>query len=212
MESFLNTRTLIMLVAPTAMGKSTIMNAAVTLDSSFSRVRSFTTRPHRSNDEPGQYIYLSAAELVRERSDGTVVTETTFPTTGYTYGTLYTSYSGEHCLLDTLANSVDEYRALPFRRTVTVSLVATPDDWHAWFVSRYPEQSDMAVKRLEEAELSTNWSLQDTDTVWLANDGTPDEVAAKLIGLTRGTTPSDPNGPEYARATLERIRAGAIWT
>lgn len=211
MEDLLSTRTLIMLVAPTAMGKSTIMNAAVELDHRFARVRSFTTRPHRSNDEAGQYIYLSDTELVRERSDGTVVTETTFPSTGYTYGTLYTSYAGDYCLLDTLANSVAEYRALPFRRTLTVSLSASADNWCAWFVSRYPERSDMAVKRLEEAELSIAWSLEDTETTWLVNDGTPEEVAAKLVGLTRDTVPSDPQGPEYARQVLERIRSGVIW-
>lgn len=211
MESLLSTRTLIMLVAPTAMGKSTIMNAAVQLDSYFARVRSFTTRPHRSNDEAGQYIYLSATDLVRERSNGTIVTETTFPTTGYTYGTLYTSYSNEYCLLDTLANSVEEYRALPFRRTLTVSLTASADDWCRWFVGRYPERSDMAVKRLDEAELSIKWSLQDTETTWLTNDGTPEEVAAKLIGLTRGHVSSDSHGPEQAQQVLERIQAGAIW-
>lgn len=211
MESLLGTRTLIMLVAPTAMGKSTIMNTAVQLDSRFARVRSFTTRPHRSNDEPGQYIYLSDADLVHERSHGTVVTETTFPNTGYTYGTLYTSYSGEFCLLDTLANSVAIYRALPFHRTLTVSLVASPEDWCAWFVSRYPEHSDMAVKRLKEAELSIAWSLQDPETAWLVNDGTPEAAAQTLIDLIHGQTASDSNGPNLARATLERIRAGAIW-
>lgn len=211
MESFLDTRTLIMLVAPTAMGKSTIMNIAVEFDSHFTRVRSFTTRPHRTNDEMGQYIYLTDAELVRERSNGTVVTETTFPTTGYTYGTLYSSYLGEFCLLDTLANSVAEYRALPFRRTLTVSLTAAPEDWRAWFISRYPERSDMAVKRLEEAKLSIAWSLEDPETTWLVNDSTPEAAAAKLLQLTHGTIASDPTGPDCARRVLEAIEQGSVW-
>lgn len=212
MESTLGTKTLIMLVAPSAMGKSTIMNEVVRLNNRFARVHSFTTRRPRANDEPGQYIYLTQDELVKERSHGVVVTETTFPTTGQTYGTLCTSYSGEFCLLDTLSNSVNEYRALPFHATKTISLTAEPEQWRQWFIDRFPDsESYDAVKRLEEAQLSIEWSLTDPDTMWLINGDTPEIVAGQLISLALSESPSDPGGAECARGVLALIREGNLW-
>lgn len=203
---------LIMIVAPSAMGKSTAMNEVVRLDARFSRVRSFTTRPPRDNDEPGQYLYLSADELTEKRRSGEIVTEVTFPTTGQTYGTLTSSYVGEFCLLDTLANSVGTYRSLPWFDTITISLTTEPTKWQAWFLNRYPQESSEALKRLEEAKLSIRWSLDDTETLWLVNDSSPRTAAQRLIGLMDGGMLSDPDGPNHARAILERIDQGAIWT
>lgn len=212
MESTLATKALVMLVAPSAMGKSTIMNEVVRLDSRFARVRSFTTRLPRANDEPGQYIYLTKDKLVKERSHGVVVSETTFPTTGQTYGTLCTSYSGDFCLLDTLANSVDEYRSLPFQATKTISLTAEPEQWREWFVDRFPDSGSYdAVKRLEEARLSIEWSLADPETTWLVNGDSPAVVADRLVHLALGDIPSDPSGPDCARGVLQLIQEGNLW-
>ncbi len=198
-----------MLVAPSAMGKSTIMNEVVRMDSRFSRVRSFTTRPPRDNDEPGHYIYLTVEELTAHRTAGDVVTEVTFPTTGQTYGTLTSSFTGEYCLLDTLANSVDEYRALPFKQTMTIGVTAPLDQWRKYFLARYPSESPEALKRLEEAKLSIRWSLADPETKWLVNDNTPAIAAARLIDLTTSNTSDE--GQLHAHAILECIDQGAIW-
>lgn len=211
MENTLHTKTLIMLVAPSAMGKSTIMNQAVRLDTQFARVRSFTTRRPRANDEPGQYIYLTQDELLKERSHDTVVTEMTF-STGQTYGTLCNSYSGQYSLLDTMANSVEEYRSLPFRATKTISLTAHPDQWREWFVDRFPDSDSYdAAKRLEEAVASIEWSLADPETLWLVNDDTPETIARNLIDLSLDQAQSDTNGPDHARGILELIQQGTIW-
>lgn len=204
-------KTLIMLVGPSAIGKSTLMNEATKQDKRFKRVRNFTTRPPRANDEPGHYIYLTAEELAAKRSGGEIISEVVSPTTGDTYGTLSASYDGEYCLLDTLANSVELYRSLPFRQTVTITLFADPEQWQKWFLTRYPEPSDDTLKRLKEAELSINWSLTDSHTYWLKNsDGNLGETARKLIDIVtrqpiRGET------PPQARAMLEIIKRG-MWT
>ena len=201
---------LVMLVGPSAMGKSTIMNEAVRLDPEFSRVRSFTTRQPRSNDEPHQYFYLTPDEVAAKRQAGEIVSEVIFPTTNQTYGTLHESYTGTYCLLDTLSNSVAEYRDLDFADTITISLTTTLGRWREWFLMRYPEANTEAMRRLEEAAISINWSLSDPETLWLINDDTPETIAKKLIAISRGAQPTD-DGREMARAILDLIEKGAVY-
>ncbi len=199
----LREKTLVMLVAPSAMGKSTILQTVVSSSNDCERVRGFTTRQPRANDLSDQFFYLTKEELASKKAAGEVMTEVIFPTTGESYGTLSESYSGSYCVLETLANSVAMYRALPFKQTFTLSLTTTPERWQRWFHERYPEMNAEAKKRLQEAVLSIEWSLSQTDNhMWLVNDGTPDEVAARLLAIVGGEANGD-DGDRYARAIME---------
>lgn len=191
-------KTLVMVVGPSSVGKSTLMNEVVRLDPTFGRVKSFTTRPPRTNDEAGQYFYLTPDEL-NERSD--VITDVVYPTTGFHYGTIPESYASSYNLLDTLAHSIKDYRALPFARTVTISLTTEPEAWSAWLKQRFPTGGDDMQKRLQEAIQSISWSLSQThDHHWLVNR--PDELAATaqyLIGLAKNPQKITATPPEASR-------------
>lgn len=189
-----------MIVGPTSIGKSTLMNEVIRLDSRFARVRSFTTRPPRENDEPGHYIYFSDEELAQNNQNDALITDTVYPTTGFHYGTVADSYNGEFNLLDTLANSVDDYRALPFKRTITISLTANPSVWQSRLKQRFPNGGDDMKKRLQEAVLSTEWSLAQTnDHHWLLNSqGDSTATAQKLIEIATGSVDSPTQPPEAA--------------
>jgi guanylate kinase len=203
-------KTLIMLISPSAMGKSTIVYETVRIDNEFQRVRSFTTRTKRSDDKPNQFFYLTTEELAEKRNENAVITEVIFPTTGQTYGTLAASYNGTYCILETLANSVKMYRALPFKKILAITITTPTSLWHSRFLERYPEPSEEAKKRLEEAKLSINWSLsQASDHFWLVNDGTPDDAARKLIAIARDDQGGD-DGASHARAILELLEGG-VW-
>lgn len=207
----LTDKTLIMIVGPSAIGKSTIMNQVVQLDSTFGRVKSFTTRPPRANDEPNQYFYLQTDQLASLTAQNKVVSQVTFPTTGQTYGTLDTSFGSQYNLLDTLANSVDTYRNLPFKKTLVISLTAPAESWRQWFITRYPIPSQEARQRLDEAMLSISWSLrQDSDHYWLINDQPVHEVAQRLIAISAGQSHGDA-GNTSARAILDLIKGEKIW-
>src|SRR5690606_31401115 len=130
----LRSKILIMLVGPSATGKSTVMNQVVETDSRFGRVKSFTTRPPRHNDEPDQYYYLQPSNLDELSRQGEIISQVYFPTTGQVYGTLLSSYQGQYNLLDTLANSVSDYRQLPFKYTMTISLTVRAEEWHKRFL------------------------------------------------------------------------------
>lgn len=187
------------------------MNEVILRDKRFSRVRTVTTRPPRPDDEPGHYFYATEDEISRARQKGLLVSETIFPTTGYTYGTYTDSYASDFCLLDTLANSVDQYRALPFKRTVAITMTAPIKQWTSRFLRRYPVESNEALKRLSENKQSILWSLAQPDShQWLVNrDHDLVAVAARLVTIIDHPNTSD-DGVPHARAILKQIEKG-LW-
>lgn len=206
----LGNKVIVMLVGPAAIGKSTIMNEVAACDDRFSYVTAFTTRAKRPG-EKSHYHFISAQEAKELIGSGQAITHFVHPTTHDIYGTTGASYRTAYNLLDTLSIAVETYRALPFKHHVTISLTASPDEWLAWFVDRYPTPTAEALKRLEEAKLSINWSLNDPHTQWLHNkQGFTGETARQLIDIATGSqvcasTPAEP------RAMLELIEKG-VWT
>ena len=203
----LASKTLVMIVGPTAIGKSSFMNKVLELDPQFKRVKSFTTRLPRGNDELNQYFYITQEQLDAHLEAGEVLTDAIFPTTGIHYGTVPQSYQGDYNLLDTLASSVQDYRALPFHTNMTVSLTTDPDAWASWLQSRYPQPSEERTKRLQEARLSVTWSLeQTTDHCWIKNE--PNDMATsatQLIDLVFGKGKPVTEPPKSATDMLNAI-------
>lgn len=202
-------KTLVMIVGPSAIGKSTLMNEMVRLHEDFAYVRSFTTRLPRPGEQ-SHYDFIdrqTADDLV---ASGQVVTHFEHPTTHDIYGTTADSYPAKFNLLDTLSNSVVSYRELPFADTLTIALTAPVDEWRQWFVDRYPKATPEAEKRLAEAALSIAWSLDDDQTHWISNtDGNITATAETAIALALDP-PTPPRVPAELRAMLELIQGG-MW-
>ncbi len=203
-------KAIVMLVAPAAVGKSTIMNEVVAQDSRFSYVSAFTTRAKRPGEQ-SYYDFISKQEADKLIKTGQAITHFEHPTTHDIYGTTAASYRTEYNLLDTLSIAVDTYRNLPFERHITISLTASADQWQTWFLSRYPTPSEEATKRLKEAVSSIDWSLNDPNTYWLQNrEGETRRVAQQLIDIVVSDQPRTSAPPE-PHAMLERIEKG-MWT
>lgn len=189
MES-LHDKTLVMIVGPTAVGKSSLMNQVVALDSEFGRVSGFTTREPRENDEPGLYRYLTSAAARQLIEQGEVVQFAIHPTTGDIYGTQPQDYPRRFNLLDTLSTVVAGMQSLPFKNVVTISLTTPAAAWRNWLLERYPEPSEERTKRLQEARQSIEWSMAQTSQhFWLVNH--PNELHAtanELINVVRNGT------------------------
>lgn len=183
----LSDKTLVMIVGPTAVGKSSLMNQVVMLDTEFARVSGFTTREPRTNDEPGLYRYLTNGAARQLIEKGEVVQFAIHPTTGDMYGTQPQDYPRQFNLLDTLSTVVGGMQALPFKNVVTISLTTNPVAWQNWLLSRYPEPSEERTKRLNEAVQSIEWSMaQSANHFWLVNR--PNDIATtanELIGVVR---------------------------
>ncbi|MGB3946275.1 MAG: hypothetical protein WBK76_05595 [Candidatus Saccharimonadales bacterium] len=193
-----------MIVGPAAIGKSTLMHTAAKLDDRFGYVRSFTTRPDRGDGQT-TYRHITNDEADQIKSSGEAITFLEHPTTGVIYGTDSASYAAEINLLDTLASSVEMYRPLPFQRTITISLTADPDDWETWLRARYPVASEERKKRLAEAVLSIDWSLeQRNQSYWLINrQNDITRTAQQLISLVdrQGSRPAPPPAEAFGLRT-----------
>lgn len=203
----LRSKTLVMLVGPTASGKSTVIQAACQLDKSFSYVQSFTSRAQRDVYD-NSYMFLPLKQVHYLHDTGQTVTYVEHPTTGDIYGTTLSSYRTEFCVLDTLFNTVDTYQNLPFARTIMVSLTTPAQKWLEHFHARFDRETPEADKRRAEAALSINWSLeQSTNHFWLVNDSTPEAAATKLIAIAKGQSTGDDGAP-IARTILELLAGG----
>ncbi len=202
----LHGKSLVMIVGPAAVGKSSIMNEAIRYDAGFARVSGLTTRQRRPDDEPGLYRYVSSQEAERLIAKGQLVQYVIHPTTGKLYGTENVDFPGYYNLQDTLSTSVNSYFELPFARHVLISLCAEPSVWRQWFEARYPTPGDERNKRLREAKSSIEWSLTRTDDHhWLVNR--PDQLSAtaeQLVAIARGAQASGA-APDEARALLATV-------
>lgn len=202
-------KTLVMIIAPAAMGKSHIISHAVATQPRFAQTISFTTRDPRAGDEgnmrtvPRDENHIST--LLDLIEAGQFVNYAIFPTTGMLYGTDLLSYPGEVNLMPTLANSVDTLRHTGFGRCISVGLIAPPDTWQMWFNARFPEPTQEKIARLKEALLSISWLLEDTETRWLINrDGETEAVVDELVTLAQANE-AEPN--EQAVAYAQELRA-----
>lgn len=205
-ESQLADKTLVMLVGPTAVGKSTIMNAVAQRHPEFKRVTGFTTRDPRPNDEPGQYRYLSEVAVRHLIETGLVLQYVVNPGNGQIYGTTLEDYPGTYNMKDTLSIAVDEFKQIPFKGHQTISLTVPPDSWKQWLLQRYPEPSDERTSRLREAQSSIEWSLGQTAAhQWLVNyQGTVNDVADRLTKLAKSPDYDAPT-PDEPKRMLDMI-------
>lgn len=202
-------KTLVMIIAPAAMGKSHIISHAVAAQPHFAQTISFTTRDPRAGDEGNMRTIPRDEQHISTLLDlveaGQVVNYAIFPTTGMLYGTDLSSYPGEINLMPTLANSVDTLRHTGFGRCISVGLIAPPETWATWFNARFPEPTQEKTARLKEALLSISWLLEDSETRWLINrDGETETVVGDLVALAQANK-TEPN--EQAVAYAQELRA-----
>lgn len=204
-DTYLTDKVLVMIIGPTAIGKSTVMHEVTRSDSDFSYARSFTTRPQRSGESP-TYRHISLREAESLRDSGAAYTYLTHPTTGTVYGTDALTFVNAYTVLDTLSDTVDMYRSLPFARTVAISLTTDPEQWEDWLLQRFPTPSKDRDQRLREARQSVLWSLgQSSGHSWVSNrPGKPALAAAEIIRIAR-TSREAPQAPAEAEKMLQTI-------
>jgi guanylate kinase len=183
----LGEKTLVLLVAPSAAGKSTVMNRLVKTDGRFVRVSGFTSRIPREDDETDLYRYIAhdaggLQDLLEESLKGDVVQCARHLGTGFFYGTSIHDYGGEYNCKDVLSGYVDGFRALPVKNTHTFSLVCDPNHWIGRLVERYDDVTDPDLQyRLAEAEESLEWSLNDSQTIFIRNNDGEATQAAQSV-------------------------------
>lgn len=202
-------KTIVMVVGPAGIGKSTTMNAAVDQDPRLHRVPSFTTRAQRIDDEPGMYHYVATDQdyekLERDIAHKNVVQYGVSPVKDVVYGTYAEDYLREYNLKDVWFSAVSEFEKLNFKEKIVVGLVAAPEDWQAWLDKRFSPGDPEALSRLDEAELCLPWLIERKDVKWLQNkNDSLDQSALDLIDICLGGQGID-DGDKLAKAMLAAV-------
>ena len=170
----LSKKTLIPIVGPSSVGKTTIMRAVCETDPSFHRTVSFTTRPPRHDEAPDTYRFLpntdeQRRDIIKKFERGELIQFAIHPTTSFMYGTGIEEYKGTYNLLDVLSSEVSSFQALGFAACRTIMLVSSPEEWQQRFDSWQfgPEE---AHKRIREGIDSLQWGIDQHGSVrWLEN-------------------------------------------
>ena len=210
----LNEKILIMIVAPAVMGKSAVMKEAEKIAGNFKRVPVFTTRQARADDDTDMFRVHPHSEttidqILTKIEERSVVQYMVHPTLGTFYGTELQDYPAEYNMLPTISNVVEHLRNLPFKRTITIGLIAEPQTWVRWFNERYPEQTEERSKRTQEAITSLSWLLEQPEDsiLWLINnDDKLPETAAQLITISKKQQEETTEARELAQACLQVAR------
>lgn len=208
----LRTKTVAMIVAPTACGKSYLMHQVSARDAECTHVKDFTTRPPRDDDQPGAFDYRPhddhhVSELLDSIHRQEVVQYMVHPTTGMLYGTELASYPARYNFLETISSVVTVLRMLPFQRTVVIGIVAELAQWQQWFNARYTQDDAERSKRLQEAVSSLEWLTDVThaDLIhWVINDPGRDAPAV-MIDIVKNNARGD-EGRDIALAMLDWAR------
>lgn len=207
----LGEKSLVLLVAPAAAGKSTLMNNLVASDDRFSRISGFTTREARPDDEAELYRYIQPdvaslkgiLDQVRARE---LVQYAVHPTTGKIYGTELSDYPNEYNCKDVLGHAVQGFRSLSARSTYSFGLVCKPQQWINRLLDRYDSADPELKKRLAEARFNIEWSRDDSRTVLVENsNGDLDRASQEIIGRVTGTHTTTRNHQPRLNALAEAM-------
>lgn len=189
------------IIGPIAVGKSTVITEVEKLDPTFREISGLTTRDKRPDDIPHTFRkYLphtpaSLKELLAKQTRGELVQHTVHRQTGFVYASELEDYPAEYCITPILSSNVANTAQLPFRDTRFVSLICRSSEWFRRFNDREKDMTRADIsKRLVEACVSLEWSLENKDTVWVRNkDDKQRSAAAHIIAYAKTGEPPENN-------------------
>jgi hypothetical protein len=210
-QHLIGMRTLEMVVAPAAMGKSSLIKRVSELDERYGHSTTLSTRPPYPRDEPGTFRLLEHNDenmnmLLDKILSGELVQYKIHPTEHTFYGSEVQDHPYEHNVLPTLSGGVEQLQHVGFMETSVVGLVTPPAQWQAWFNHRYPGHHPQRLKRIQEAEISYSDLLLRTDVQWIVNrEGDLDGTAQKFIDATEGKKNENDEAVAFAQHILQIV-------
>lgn len=206
-------KTLIMLVGPSCVGKSTIMEAVCELSDEIKVVHTGTSRPPRSDDHTERYHYITytdegLAPLFTQIEQNELVQYAVNPHNLQIYWSTPTDYPSTINVGDYFSSVVDNFRSYGFRRILVCSLTTPSNIWLERIQERFASDQHELEARLAEATTSISWSLAQgtADHVFVANDSTPQATATSVISVLRGEIPDQIHARSLAEKCLQKIQ------
>lgn len=197
---------LLMIIGPSGVGKSRIIN-----ELGVPYVPSDTTRPIRPGEQDGVDMYFLSdhQQILSDVRDGKFVQVAVGPG-GDFYATRASSYPASGwATMPVVADVVPTFRGLGFTRTLSAFIV--PPTFEEWMrrMQIHKLSGDQLAKRLDEAQRSLTFALNDNQMHFILNDIVED-AAAQIKELVAGQTNEEREALAKAIATanLKRIKDG----
>ncbi|MBP9853105.1 hypothetical protein KBC77_03915 [Candidatus Saccharibacteria bacterium] len=200
-------------VGASCMGKTTVMDALVASNKDFGKTRNFTSRPPRNEDDQKRYYYFEHSDeglqpIFSHIENRELLQYNINPFSLYVYGSEVSGYPYRYNLADIFASSISDFRNLEFKKLDVFSLVSPAEVWLRRFQIRFTPDNPQYVARLQEAEQSLLWSLdqKDNDHCLLLNDTTPENVATSVVTCLQGETLAQAQARKHAQECLKLVR------
>lgn len=202
-------KTLVGLIAPTAVGKSTVIKEILRLcderDIAAGEVGSITTRSRREDgSDPDNYRTANEGvtheKLISDIKEGGLVNWSFFAT-GDLYATDVHSYPATYNFLPLQPDSLEMLERAGFKKVVAIYLTAPVDEWAERLVER--RQDPKFSGRIAEAQSSLAFAKTHTDMLHVIRNQSaqvngevrPTEAAERILEIALGHT-APPNTPE----------------
>lgn len=205
----LGSKTILLFVGATCVGKNTIMDGLASRDGRFQVVGTFTSREPRTEDKAYTYFensdlgLRSILEAIEQRQ---VVQYAVHPFAHTLYGSQLQDYSGDFPMADIFSGAVGQFKQLGFKQTEVITIVTEPNAWLRRFEERFPYGNPQRQARRDEAIESLKWSLAQPSEgyAWVINiDNELDAALEQTMDAATGKHQDDSKARGLARAMIQ---------
>jgi len=184
-----------MIIGPTAVGKSTIIQEVLNTDSDWNVAGTITTRERRDSD-PNNYLTstdgITCENLIGQIYSGDLINYSIHPG-GDIYAYSPYSFGAKYNLTPLTTPSIGIMKTAGFERAETSFIYAKPEDWELFIKDRLSDSKIDA--RLEEAATSLRYGLNNARSLHIIENTRGREglrkSAQKIIEITLGNTDID---------------------
>ncbi|HET8671434.1 MAG TPA: hypothetical protein VFM05_12645 [Candidatus Saccharimonadales bacterium] len=187
--------TLLIVVGPTAVGKTTLVNTAVARCPALHPVLTTTSRPARAGEENDiDFHFRSREEIEARKARGEYVQVAVHPSGEY-YATAPEDYSVQGvAIMAVMADAMPVFKALPFKNIRTIFVL--PASWEQWQQQLKDHQftPEQREKRLAEARRSLRYAIDTPDLAFVIND----DIIQSSLEFTQIALGAAPAANEFA--------------
>jgi guanylate kinase len=183
----IKTITLVAVIGPACVGKTTLIKLAVEHDPSIHLVLSYTSRLARPGEVNGvEYNFQTKLQMIEQLKKQEFVQVAPLVSDDL-YASRLSSFGqpGGTAILAVWATALEQFRQLPFRTLRTIFI--TPPDFSEWQrrLSQRTFSAELLQKRMIEAKNSFSLALKDKNLQFIINDEL-NLAEANFLQLIRG--------------------------
>ncbi len=186
--------TFVAVIGPTAVGKTTLMNAAAARCPALHPVISTMSRAPRPDEENDIDVHFRTRQEMEARITAYEYVTLVVNTTGELYATAPEDYSTEGiAMMPVMAAALPVFRTLPFKAVRTVFVL--PPSWEAWKqrIANHGYGPDELEKRMQEASQSLRYAIDTEDLVFVLND----DLARSTLDFTQAALGASAAANQY---------------